>query len=359
MGLRGLLSAAGIAAATLTGCSSGTAAPATPERAPSTAELTWPPQLGEPYPDLRLKDPDGRPVALSSFKGKVILVEPIGMSCPACQAFAGANRAQPGPFADVRPQDGLQSIEEYVERYAGGVRLDDPRLVHVQLLLYDLRAAGAPTLEQARRWAAHFAPDGDGAPVVLVGDERLIGRASYEMIPGFQLIDRDFVLRVDSTGHEPRHDLWTELLPQLGRLLAEVDAPRPAGQARVGRPMADFALNDTAGQARTLAELRGGKPALLYFYSGCCGHCADELPKILAPAREFERRGAAVVGVQYFGDSASCQRKRVEFELPGTVLADATGEVCGMFGVGDFTVFTLDAAGVIRYRGPVDGLPEA
>jgi hypothetical protein len=41
------------------------------------------------------------------------------------------------------------------------------------------------------------------------------------MIPGFQLIDRDFVLRYDASGHRPRHDLWRELMPAIPRLIAE------------------------------------------------------------------------------------------------------------------------------------------
>ena len=40
----------------------------------------WPPVAGEGYPDLELQDFRGESVRLSSFRGKVILVEPIGMT---------------------------------------------------------------------------------------------------------------------------------------------------------------------------------------------------------------------------------------------------------------------------------------
>lgn len=40
----------------------------------------WPPTPGEAYPDLRLVDHRGQRVQLSSLRGKVILVEPIGMT---------------------------------------------------------------------------------------------------------------------------------------------------------------------------------------------------------------------------------------------------------------------------------------
>ncbi len=51
----------------------------------------------------------------------------------------------------------------------------------------------------------------------------MAGRATllcrYNLIPGFQLIDRDFVLRYDASGHHPRDSLWDDLLPAIPRLL--------------------------------------------------------------------------------------------------------------------------------------------
>ena len=40
----------------------------------------WPPSVGQMYPDLELKDHNGETVHLSSFRGKVLLIEPIGMT---------------------------------------------------------------------------------------------------------------------------------------------------------------------------------------------------------------------------------------------------------------------------------------
>ncbi|MDH3285081.1 MAG: hypothetical protein OEQ13_10100, partial [Acidobacteriota bacterium] len=69
----------------------------------------WPPVVGERYPDLELLDQTGRRMRLSELSGRPILLEPVGMSCPACQAFSGAHRDGVGPFGDVRPQQGLGS----------------------------------------------------------------------------------------------------------------------------------------------------------------------------------------------------------------------------------------------------------
>ena len=72
-------------------------------------DFEWPPKLNEPYPDLHLVDQTGSPTRLSDYKGKVILVEPIGIPCPACQAFCGGNMV--GGFQGVQPQPGLPSIQ--------------------------------------------------------------------------------------------------------------------------------------------------------------------------------------------------------------------------------------------------------
>ncbi|MDJ0946833.1 MAG: redoxin domain-containing protein [Kiloniellales bacterium] len=180
--------------------------------------VDWPPRLGEAYPDLELTNYDGRKIRLSDFKGKVVLVEPVGMNCEACNAFAGAHRR--GAFAGIRPQPGLESIEDYIHERLDGLTVDYSDLVLVHLLLYDLFME-APDAEDARIWAEHFGFDREPNVYVVFSARDLRGRASHRMIPGFQLLDSDSVLRADSTGHRPRHDLYAELLPMIPRLLDE------------------------------------------------------------------------------------------------------------------------------------------
>ena len=189
----------------------------------------WPPRVGEDYPNLRLRNSLGERIALEAFKGKVILVETIGMDCPACNAFAGGNRPGYTGFQGVDPQRGLPSVEEALRDYAGGASLSDDRLMLVHLLLYEPGRQGPPSVEAARQWAEHFGLVESDDTIVLVGEDYLIGPASYRMIPGFHLIDRDFVLRYDATGHRPRHDIWRELMPAIPSLLAEVSAADSKG----------------------------------------------------------------------------------------------------------------------------------
>jgi hypothetical protein len=175
----------------------------------------WPPRLGETYPDLELYDQEGHLTRLSDFRGKIILIEPIGMPCKACQALCGGH--QRGGFNGIPPQPDLPSIDEAARSY-GGFDLSDPRIVQVHLLLFDFDMQ-APTLDDARAWAAHFGMDRNRNQIVLAGSLSMVNQASYEMIPGLQLVDQDFALRYDSTGHTARHDLYRELLPAVRTLL--------------------------------------------------------------------------------------------------------------------------------------------
>lgn len=178
--------------------------------------VPWPPMVGGTYPDLEVVNRAGQNLRLSSFRGKVILVEPVGMSCPACNAFAGGNNGI-GGYRGLRPQEGVPSIEKLLERKAKGVKLTDPDLVLIHLVLYDYEMQ-APDVQDARDWAQHFGLSPKEAKVVVPRYD-LRSPTTYNLIPGFHLIDRDFILRYDAAGHNPRDDLWSELLPAIPRLL--------------------------------------------------------------------------------------------------------------------------------------------
>lgn len=63
--------------------------PWTPSVQLMASGTTWPPEVGAPYPDGTFIDQDGNPVKLSSFKGSVLLIEPIGMTLRLAKRFLG------------------------------------------------------------------------------------------------------------------------------------------------------------------------------------------------------------------------------------------------------------------------------
>jgi hypothetical protein len=178
----------------------------------------WPPQVGKVYPDLILIDQTGQEFLLSDYKGYIIIIEPVGMNCPACQAFSGAERK--GAFQNNPVQKGLPPFKELFPSYTDGLQLPHPKIVFIQLLLYDM-SLGPPAAKHAEIWAEHFGFKKENNEIDAVSPYDLRGKASYNLIPGFQLIDSNFILRSDSTGHFPRDGLYWTLLPMVRELLKE------------------------------------------------------------------------------------------------------------------------------------------
>lgn len=128
---------------------------------------------------------------------------------------------------------------------------------------------------------------------------------------------------------------------------AAADVPVGSG---TGQKMADFTLADQTGEEKSFYGVAKGKKTLVYYFMGCCNHCVALLPKISGVAKEAEKQGAAVVGVQYYGNTEFCKFAAGQHHLPGTIFADSKGEICGRMGVGEFTTMVLDKNGVILIR---------
>ena len=198
--------------------------PAVAKHNPETPLRGWPPVTGRPYPEIALIDQSGRVTSLSEFRGKVVLVELVGLTCPACHAFAGGNEPSVGHFRDITPQDGLGSIDSYAQRF-GKLSLDHPDVVFVQLVLYGMDGQSPPSIADVQAWARHFGMDRYRNEVVFVGDARFINPETRRLIPGFHLIDRNGILRAVHS-NDPRHDnLFTSLLPTLSELANTRERP--------------------------------------------------------------------------------------------------------------------------------------
>lgn len=111
----------------------------------------------------------------------------------------------------------MPSLDDAARDY-GGVSLDDEGLIVVHLLLYGFDME-APSVDDAREWAEHYRLDERSNHVVLVGEPNMLSSSTYAMIPGVQVVDRDFVLRYDGAGNRAPHDLWTEVLPGVSAVL--------------------------------------------------------------------------------------------------------------------------------------------
>lgn len=126
---------------------------------------------------------------------------------------------------------------------------------------------------------------------------------------------------------------------------------------QLGDTAPDFTLKTTTGEAFRLADQRGKRAIVLYFYP------KDDTPGCTAEAcsfrdqyQDFQDLGAEVVGVSSDSE-ASHQKFTQKHRLPFPLLADTSGQVRKLYEVprallgilpGRVT-FVIDKEGVIRY----------
>ncbi|NJA89836.1 thioredoxin family protein [Rhodocyclus tenuis] len=129
-----------------------------------------------------------------------------------------------------------------------------------------------------------------------------------------------------------------------------------------GWPAPDFALPDTDGRVRTLAELRGERGLLVMFICNHCPYVKAVLDRIIRDARELASLGIGVVAInsndatEYPEDSfANMQSLARTLALPFPYLYDAEQAVARAYGAvctPDF--FGFNHALALQYRGRLD-----
>ena len=123
-----------------------------------------------------------------------------------------------------------------------------------------------------------------------------------------------------------------------------------------GQKAPDFTLPDASGRPVRLADFRGKRAVVLYFYP------KDDTPGCTAEAcsfrdayEDFQEAGAEVIGVS--SDSqASHEQFAKRHHLPFTLLSDAKGDVRKKYGVPSTmglmpgrVTFVIDKKGVVRH----------
>ena len=174
----------------------------------------WPPRIGKSFPQFDLFDHADRPFSFESLRGKPTVVEFISMSCAGCQGFAGGKEF--GPFGGLATQTDLESLETYFRQYAG-LDLHSGEVNFVVVAVYNDKLQ-SPTAQELSDWRDHFRIGRHGN-THIVSSPDLASGDSFKMIPGFMLLDQRLRVVFDSTGHNPKHNLYTELLPGVKSVL--------------------------------------------------------------------------------------------------------------------------------------------
>ena len=123
-----------------------------------------------------------------------------------------------------------------------------------------------------------------------------------------------------------------------------------------GNPAPDFTLSDASGRTVRLADYRGKKAVVLYFYpKDDTPGCTKEACTFRDQYQDFQDAGAEVIGVS--SDSTASHSKFAEkYRLPFVLVADPGGAVRKKYGVpatlgllpGRVT-FVIDREGIVRH----------
>lgn len=156
-------------------------------------------------------------------------------------------------------------------------------------------------------------------------------------------VSQQIVFHRAEVGGAVDNDAFAPVLPEDAQLVAAFD---DQNASPVGRPAADFELNDLQGVTRRSDELKG-KVILLDFWASWCVPCRIDLPRVEALHREFSAHGLVVLGVNDETlEKASTFVEDRGFTFP--TLADAGGELFRAY-----EVRTIPTAVIIGRNGKV------
>lgn len=176
----------------------------------------WPPVVNQDFPDLNLIDQNAEKIKLSYFKNKVIILQPTAMSSAASQSLSGSKTH--GSFQNVPNMSVIRSVKDLLFHTTKYTHLPNKDIVYIHWLISDPNGKH-PTLKDTQNWAKHFKAYKGNNEFVVRTPKSIIDDVSLAMIPGIMVIGKDFKLRVNSTGPRPQHNLETQAIPFIPKLL--------------------------------------------------------------------------------------------------------------------------------------------
>lgn len=177
----------------------------------------WPPAMNNEYPNLALIDQNGKRFQLSSLLGKIVILEYIDFSSPLSQAQSGAALLSPYGASGVKPDEYAAPFKEVLRKNGlGAVDFPGDKVVSLKIIVYgDSKIA---TVDEAQNWANHFGLKAEDGYIVAVSEKDMRDDTTKSMIGGYQLLDPQLRLRVDSSGPAPKHNLQLTLVPLFEKL---------------------------------------------------------------------------------------------------------------------------------------------
>ena len=180
----------------------------------------WPPKMNSPYPDLELFDQKGQSFKLSDLKGRVILLEYIDVTSPISQAQSGAAIVGPyyaGGISEI-DKTALPIADILKKETRGALTLPNEMILELKIIVYGEEGRQGAR-DDAENWSLHFKQDKSQNVIVAVPVKDIRGKITQSLVGGYQLIDQNLMLRVDSSGALPKHNLRLTLAPLVPKLI--------------------------------------------------------------------------------------------------------------------------------------------
>jgi peroxiredoxin len=127
-----------------------------------------------------------------------------------------------------------------------------------------------------------------------------------------------------------------------------------ASKADTGFTAPDFELQSIKGVNVSLAQFKGQKPVLLYFWATWCHYCMAVRPEVIKMQKEHPNNDIEIIAINVgSGDSlAKVQRFEEADPAPYTVLYDPDSKVTRSYKVEGIPHFVLlDKNGAVKYEG--------
>jgi peroxiredoxin len=125
----------------------------------------------------------------------------------------------------------------------------------------------------------------------------------------------------------------------------------------VGKKIAGFTLNDTAGKSVSLADFKDKKAVAAVFLGTECPINNAFLPRLADLHKEYAPKGVQIIGINSNSQDTAAEvaAHARKFDVPFPMLKDERNKVADVFGAERTPeVFLLDSTGRIRYRGRID-----
>jgi len=117
----------------------------------------------------------------------------------------------------------------------------------------------------------------------------------------------------------------------------------------LGKSAPEFSLQNLSAQKKGLAELRGEKGAILFFWATWCTHCRTQLAQVNEKKQEFAAKNITLLLID-LGETPQQVQQYVDANgITFQVLLDQYGEAADRYSVAGIPTFVfVNAQGVVK-----------